>query len=212
MLAILLTGLVTGCATKSPPTGRDAPTATSPGRAFPPPAGPGRAGWRDRPPVGWRKTPVEAERFRYSLETEQPFAGARAARIDGTPLAEGQVASLSQSIDAGPYRGRRVRLTAQVRHEAVVEWAHAWLTVRDTAQQPIDLKRYPAARRPGTIDWRPFEIELDVPEEAMTIAFGFVLVGPGTLWVDEVALRPAAGRGSARLSRRNPVRNPGFED
>jgi hypothetical protein len=36
----------------------------------------------------------------------------------------------------------------------------------------------------GTLDWRRYEIVLDVPPEADVIGFGIVLSGPGRAWVD----------------------------
>jgi hypothetical protein len=38
----------------------------------------------------------------------------------------------------------------------------------------------------GTIDWKKYEIVLDVPEGSVDIAFGILLDGKGQAWVDDL--------------------------
>jgi hypothetical protein len=40
----------------------------------------------------------------------------------------------------------------------------------------------------NTADWRRYEIVLDVPQSATSIAFGFFLWGSGTVWADDFKL------------------------
>ena len=40
----------------------------------------------------------------------------------------------------------------------------------------------------GTRDWQKYEIVLDVPDNSLGIAFGFLLVGQGEGWVDDMQL------------------------
>ncbi len=36
----------------------------------------------------------------------------------------------------------------------------------------------------GTVDWKKYEIILDVPQESVLIAYGVLLDGPGSVWLD----------------------------
>lgn len=36
----------------------------------------------------------------------------------------------------------------------------------------------------GTIDWKRYDVVLDVPQEATGIFFGVLLSGPGTVWLN----------------------------
>jgi hypothetical protein len=38
----------------------------------------------------------------------------------------------------------------------------------------------------GTTEWRAYAVVLDVPDAATGIAFGALLSGDGTLWVDDL--------------------------
>ena len=38
----------------------------------------------------------------------------------------------------------------------------------------------------GTMDWKRYEVVADVPAEAQSIAAGFVLMGDGKVWIDDV--------------------------
>ena len=42
----------------------------------------------------------------------------------------------------------------------------------------------------GTTPWARHEVVLDVPEEAVRIAFGVLLAGPGRVFADDLSLTP----------------------
>ena len=191
------TPLLIGC-------GKEVP---SPERPFPPVAGPAQRGWVDRPPLHWRKTAVKRRSFNYEIDEQVAHGGRRSARLSGTQLASGSVASLSQSLDASSLRGRTIRVRAWVRQQGIQQWAHMWAVTRDSTQRNLGAAREPEVGVRGTREWRPLEVELAIPESAETIAVGFVLLGPGTFWIDDVTLidendRPLAPR----------LRNADFEE
>lgn len=174
-------------------------------RPFPPLAGPGRQGWVDRQPLGWRKTAVQRRAFSYDVDREVVHEGEQSARLSGTHLASGAVASISQSVAAESLRDRRIALCAQIRQEGIRQWAHMWVVARDATQRSVGAAREPEQALIGDADWREVCAEIDVPTEAATLAVGFVLLGPGTLWIDDVRIEDPSGRPLARLT------NPDFE-
>jgi hypothetical protein len=67
----------------------------------------------------------------------------------------------------------------------------------------------------GTTDWGRHDIVLDVPEEALYIAFGVLLAGRGQIWVDDFEFEfagpetPVTGQGQREYADRPS--NLGFE-
>lgn len=99
------------------------------------------------------------------------------------------IATLMQQIAADPYRGQRLRLTAEIK-TADAGTAHLWMRV-DGPNHDI-LKFYNMDDRPvtGTTDWKAYTVVLDVPQEGAIISFGFFLRGRGEAWAKAFALSP----------------------
>ena len=98
-------------------------------------------------------------------------------------------ASLAQDFNAAPYIGKRIRLSANLKSDGVLGWGGLWMRV-DDANRPRN--GYPSSvalddmhNRPvkGTTGWQTYSIVLDVPQGATGIYIGFLLAGPGTLWM-----------------------------
>jgi C-terminal processing protease CtpA/Prc len=106
-------------------------------------------------------------------------------------------ATLAQAIDAGPLRGRRVRLRAFARVEAGEKGtARLGLRVLRPGGE-AGFFREVEVRGPT---WRAYEIAGEVDPDAERIVAALVLAGGGRAWLDEVSLEPGGGFG-----------NPGFE-
>ena len=72
----------------------------------------------------------------------------------------------------------------------------------------------------GTIDWKKYEIVLDVPENSEMVAFGLLLSGKGQVWMDDLQFEvvgkdvPTTGRataGAASGAAKTPL-NLNFEE
>jgi hypothetical protein len=98
---------------------------------------------------------------------------------------------LSQWIRADRYRDKRLRVSAFLKSEGVGP------TRRSGAR--LDVVVFSRTRRlggssmfgrlvQGTTDWTKYEQVLDVPQEAVLVFVGVVLIGPGQVWVDDVRI------------------------
>lgn len=89
--------------------------------------------------------------------------------------------TVMQSFNAGDYRGRRVRVHAQLRSLDVSGWAGMWMRVDDTSGKAaaFDNMRDRALR--GTTDWQSAAVVLDVSANATSIHFGVLLTGGGAI-------------------------------
>jgi hypothetical protein len=120
--------------------------------------------------------------------------------------------TLLQAVDAGPFRGKRVRLRAEVRTEAQ-PGGYAQLGLR---VDRIDR----AGGKPGFLDnmadrpirgassWQTYEIEGDVAADAERIVVLLVMTGGGKAWLDDVEVTPVD---QVDASAASPLANGDFE-
>ena len=148
----------------------------------------------DGRPSSWSVSAILAD-FDFSVTTSADDAaeGHKAAVVSRTPGRHyGEMyGGLSQSIDATPYRGRRVRLHAMVRADVTGESsrAHLWLrTVRPDQSMFAADGNVRRSRSTRARAWTPMEIEADVPADAVSVGFGLALVGDGNASIDAVRL------------------------
>jgi C-terminal processing protease CtpA/Prc len=102
-------------------------------------------------------------------------------------------ATLSQSLDASPYRGAHIQLRGKLRAENHGQ-ARLWLRVdRGEARGFFDnMMRRPVVSR----TWSSAEISATVDSDATGITFGVLMQGVGTTWYDDVELLVQAGDGT----------------
>ena len=108
----------------------------------------------------------------------------------------GGLGALVQELDATAYTGKRLRLQADLRTEAVVGAATIWLQVDRTRHRDILVldnmeQRVKDGALTGTQDWTKRRIVLDIPLEAGVVHYGFYLRGSGTVWAGGFDLREA---------------------
>jgi hypothetical protein len=127
-----------------------------------------------------------------------------------------------QTFDARPYRGTRLRLRGYARLSQVSRWAGLLMRIDTPTVTVFDNMR----NRPlqGTANWKRAEIVLDVPQDADEINIGAILLGSGTVWIDDFELdtvprsvattgRPSSREGPLSAPRSLPPApvNLGFE-
>ena len=99
-------------------------------------------------------------------------------------------ADLRQGILADAYRGRRARLSADVRTAGVARRAGLYLRVIDPARsRPPEVREQLSLQ--GTSDWTRHRVETDVPADGVYLLFGITLTGPGQIWAANVRIEPA---------------------
>ncbi len=155
-------------------------------------------------PAGWvrheGRTKARAP-YQVTASTERPREGKRCGLIarEKSPWGWGE-AELTQTIDAAPLRGKRVRLRAAVRAEVkgVGNEAHLFARVDGASGQgPVAIAG--TFERP-IVDaaWRAYDVEVDVPQEASAVTIGAALSGNGKAFVDEVSLEVVGSAGAPR--------------
>lgn len=116
--------------------------------------------------------------------------------------------TLMQSFRAEKYLGKRVRLSGFVKSDGVDRWAGLWMRV-DKGSNAVAFDNMQDRPIKGTGDWRRYEVVLDVPQDATGIAFGILLTGPGTVWLNSTNFEvvesdvPTTGNGPQADSPKN---------
>ena len=144
----------------------------------------------------------------YAAETRQE--GCRSATCtvllapdSPPPLAFG---NLTQTLDAAPYRGRKVALSAWIRLEAGApgDSAQMWLRVvrpdrllgfyDDMGDRPI-----------ASTEWRRYEIAGEVAADARSIQIGVFSFGKPRVWIDGLQLAAGAEASAAETAVRREM-------
>lgn len=173
-------------------------------------------------PTGWFFPSVLRDAgYDVAIDTISPLQGANSALIDGTKAkAEGSAfGNLMQTIDAEPYRGKRVRFRAAVRTDELGESGRAQLWLR------VDRQSAGGGHATGAFDnmqdrpirdsqWKHYEIVGEVADDAKQIIVGMLLLGKGKAWMDDAALEivpdatPTTGANVFTRSRPIEERDP----
>jgi RNA polymerase sigma-70 factor (ECF subfamily) len=99
-------------------------------------------------------------------------------------------ADLRQGILADAYRGRRVRLSADLRTADTANKAGLYLRVIDPARsRPPEIREQLSLY--GASGWTRQHIEADVPADSVYVLFGITLTGPGQIWATNIQVEPA---------------------
>ena len=211
-VAVLLAacGTTTNPATEGPgaaipPPGAAAPAAT-PGIPLPtakPAADPDVAGSKvaivngsfEAPALGygelegWQTTQAGGMRsYDFDLDTVVKHGRKQSLRITST--GSGQYGSVFQAIPADGLRGRTLELSAWIR-TAQVTGAGAQLTVlsRNGRSAIIEHAFMDDPGVTGTQEWQRYALRMKVSKDAARVEIGAMLMGPGTMWLDDVSLR-----------------------
>lgn len=143
-------------------------------------------------PEGWQDGSVNRDgHFIMGLDADRPGC----AMIMSSPMAHHapstHFGTMSQSIAAKDYAGGAVSVTCELASEHLDGAGTIWLRVdgqRGSALRFDNLLDQPGVPVNGTHDWKRFSITLDVPAEAASIHFGFLMRGRGKLWARNFAV------------------------
>jgi hypothetical protein len=123
----------------------------------------------------------DPESFRFSLLESGAAAGSRSLCVERAANEPWML--LTQATQDASLRGKRVRLSMQVRVEGVTGGgAGPWLLAQ--ARPVANASRLAK----GTSGWQPLSVELALPADAQVVEFGAILEGPGKACFDEVRL------------------------
>lgn len=167
-------------------------------------------------PRGWFVAGSHPREYHASVDRERMRSGKASAHFESAGLKTGGFGTLMQQFKAGEFRGKRVRLSGDVRANDVKDWAGLWMRVDGPGGEALAFDNMQDRPIKGTTNWTKYEIVLDVPAQAEEIAFGLLLTGRGDTWIDDLRFDvvsrdiPVTGQSSATKLPAAPV-NLDFE-
>ncbi|GLK77959.1 hypothetical protein GCM10008171_32130 [Methylopila jiangsuensis] len=137
--------------------------------------------------AGWRPTTMtDATKFQLGLDPDTPGVALIEALTDPA-LGEERAdlfGCLMQSVSAGEYRGRKLRLAARLQ-ATEAGLGSIWMRVDDATGAVLRfdnmMERPTDGAITGTSEWTDRVIVLDVPERAESLHYGFFLRGRGQI-------------------------------
>jgi erythromycin esterase-like protein len=139
------------------------------------------------PPPGWAGTQPSGT-YSLGVDRTQRHGGSAAAFIEGLLSPGGTFATMSQSVRADAYRGKRIRWSAWVKSEDLnATDAGLWMRV-DSPGATTAFDNMSNRSVNGTSDWHQVSVVLDVSANAIGVSLGMLLDGHGVLLVDDAKL------------------------
>lgn len=164
-------------------------------------------------PPGW-VSPTTHWGYTAALSTETPKQGKQSVRLSGAPTGAQPgrpvFGNIMQTIDATPFRGKRVRFRGAVRVEGADATAGLWMRVDRPAKQMgfFENMQDRPVRAGG---WAEYEITGDVASDAETLNVGLILEHEGSAWLDDVTIE-TAGKAEIRSGPPRAITPRGLEN
>ena len=134
----------------------------------------------------WYLSGERAEDYEYGIDPKLKYQGKNCIYLRPRVPEPRDFASVTQMINATPYRNKRMRLSGALKAAGIEGWAGLWMRIDGVDTHILDnMEDRPIQ---GTTEWRTHEVVLDVPEQSQAIAFGCLLVGKGQVWLSDVRL------------------------
>jgi beta-lactamase regulating signal transducer with metallopeptidase domain len=141
-------------------------------------------------PQGWSLMGSTPADYETGVDPQASYKGFPSAYLKSKPSVGDGFGTLNQAFRPGQYAGRRVRLSAFVKAEGVSDWAGLWMRVDSGSNRGVRFDNMQDRPIKGTTEWKRYEVVLDVPQDATTIAIGVLLNKSGTVWVNSVKFEP----------------------
>ncbi|MDX2105862.1 MAG: hypothetical protein SFY67_05615 [Candidatus Melainabacteria bacterium] len=128
-----------------------------------------------------------------SLTSEVKHSGTQCAQLRSLTKKQSDFGTLCQSIKVAEYKGKRIKFSGYVKTKDIQSWAALWMRIdgydeecsADEDSRTMGFDNMQDRPIKGDTDWTLYEIILDVPPGSSDIVFGAMLIGTGTIWVDD---------------------------
>lgn len=135
-------------------------------------------------PNGWIKTESHPQHYEARADTTVKKSGYSSTYLKFIGNEFESYGSLMKMTGAVDYRGKRLKMSAYIRSENTKQ-AQLWMTITGKHRKGMrydNVRNHPVRE---STDWQRYEIILDIPNTAESIAFGISLRNGGQVWVDD---------------------------
>jgi hypothetical protein len=121
--------------------------------------------------------------------------------------------TILQTFIPDDYLGKRVRLTGYLKTNIIKGWVGMWFRIDGDRAKPLGFDNMQDRKIKGITDWKKYEIVLDVPANSKYIAYGVLLAGSGTVWLDDLRFEVVSKDVSdTNMMPKNKPQNTSFEE
>ena len=141
-------------------------------------------------PKGWVMAGSRPKDYNMGFTEAEAHSGSGCGVIESVKETATGFGTLMQGFKADEFLGERIQLTGWVKAQDVGSWAGMWMRIDGPDGENKSKSFDNMEDRPirGTSDWTQYKIVLDVPRNSLVIAFGVLLDGKGTVWMDDFAI------------------------
>ncbi len=138
-------------------------------------------------PPGWHIAGNVRTAYVAGIDPNVTMRGNPSGYLKSTKRKVDGFGTLMQDIAPDKYAGGRIRVSCHLKTLNVSAWAGLWVRVdRGRDVSPIAFDNMEDRGIKGTTHWTECVVVLDVPDRASNIAFGVLLSGTGTVWIDQM--------------------------
>ena len=170
-------------------------------------------------PDGWGKYGTALDSYNIGIDEKISSEGSKSAFIVSVEEKIEGFATLMQSVDAAPFRGKKIKMTGFAKSENIKGEGLFWLRIdgekKDDGERPEVLGFDNMEDRPikGTTDWTKYEIEMEVPDKSVELFYGSILSGKGKIWIDNISFQEVTDDESKPVNYiTEGPKNTSFED
>jgi C-terminal processing protease CtpA/Prc len=148
--------------------------------------------------------------FRVGADRSVAHGGMASGHVTARSAAPEGFSGFSQSIRADDYRGKRIRFAAWLRTRGVPAGrgtgAGLWMRVdgRGGVMAFDNMSERPVT---GNTDWTHVSVVLTIPDDAVGIGLGFLMLGAGEAWIDDATIE-VVGADVRETGTMPPTTNP----
>jgi erythromycin esterase len=130
--------------------------------------------------------------YRMAVDPSTKHGQEASLKIEAGSPQQNEFGASAWTVDATPYHGKRVRLSAFVMTAKVDSGASIWMRIDAPNNTQFD-NMQPDRELAGDHDWTRLEVVLDVPKDAPQIVYGGLLSGKhGMMWMTAPVLESVA--------------------
>lgn len=134
--------------------------------------------------TGWHMAGSHPRQYEHALANETTYMGKPAAELRSVSKTDG-FGTLMQTFSAEHFVEQRVRFSGALKCKDVEDRVGLWMRVDGPGGQMLAFDNMAGRPIGGATDWKHYEVVLDVPDEALAIALGVLLVGEGKAWMSD---------------------------
>ncbi|MBE1553190.1 helix-turn-helix transcriptional regulator [Sporosarcina limicola] len=136
-------------------------------------------------PTGWMISGSNPQDYLTGIDYTTVHTGKASAYLQGdSKLTPNGFVTMMQEIKTDLYIGKRIRLSAFAKADTISGSGALWMRVDTANGDTVAFDNMHNRLIKGTHDWGHCSVVLDIPADASTISFGFLLSGEGKLFMD----------------------------